>query len=38
LFGIRWMFVVMGVLGGGIGQIGLASPALLRLDCPEPRD
>lgn len=32
LIGVRWLFVVMGVLGGCISLMGFFSPALMRLD------
>lgn len=32
LIGVRWLFVVLGVLGGCVSLAGFLSPALLRLD------
>lgn len=37
LIGIRWLFVLMGLLGGVVSLAGFFSPAILNLDAQQPR-
>jgi MFS transporter, DHA3 family, macrolide efflux protein len=38
MIGTRWLFVLMGVLGGGVSLVGFLSPALLRLESSGTRE